>query len=416
MKRREFLLGTGAAGLAAVALQGGRTAFATDPPKRAPRRLLLVFVTGGWDTAYVLDPKEPPLVSVPEGAVQRFGDLDVFTDASRPNVTQYFERHAARTAIVRGIATDGIFHFECQRRIATGKRDDGQPDIGAIVAHDLGNDAAAPVPRARRHRVHRPVRGELRPRRHHQPDRRPRWRIRRPMPLAQAEDAMLRRYADASADRARATRGATGYNRRRVDDFAASLARSQRLQELRGRLGARGETRSFASQIPLAIDALQQDISHAVMMTTRQDWDTHTDNGQQAACNEATFADLTQLVDQLTTLPGRDAGTTMIDDTVVVMFSELSRTPLLNANAPPGKDHWPVTSAVVIGGGVRGGQAFGATTAGAGDVAIDLATGRPSATGIQPMYSHFIAGLLALCGADPAAHLEATPVFDAFIA
>jgi hypothetical protein len=32
------------------------------------------------------------------------------------------------------------------------------------------------------------------------------------------------------------------------------------------------------------------------------------------------------------------------------------------------------------------------------------------------MYSHFIAGLLALCGADPTAHLATTPVFDAFIA
>ena len=34
----------------------------------------------------------------------------------------------------------------------------------------------------------------------------------------------------------------------------------------------------------------------------------------------------------------------------------------------------------------------------------------------QPMYSHFIAGLLALCGADPGVHLANTPVFDAFIA
>lgn len=415
MKRREFLLGTSAAGLAAAALCGGRSAFATDPPKRAPRRLLLVFVTGGWDTAYVLDPKEPPLVAVPDGAVQRFGDLDVFTDASRPNVTQYFERHAARTAIVRGIATDGIFHLECQRRIATGKRDIGQPDLGAMVAHDLGNTLPIPylilgdvaftgpytVSSARVGTTNQIV--DL---------------LGDPAgdPLAATEDALLRRYADASADRARATRGATGYNRRRVDDFAASVARSQRLHELRGRFGARGETQSLASQVPLAIDALQQDLSYAVMMTTRQGWDTHTDNSQQAACNEATFAALTQLVDQLVTLPGRAAGTTMIDDTVVVMFSELSRTPLLNANAPPGKDHWPVTAAVVIGAGVRGGRTFGATTAGAGGVAIDLATGLPSATGVQPMYSHFIAGLLALCGADPTAHLATTPVFDAFIA
>lgn len=89
-----------------------------------------MFAAGGWDTTYALDPKEPDLATLPAGAIQRFADLDVFTDASRPNVTQYFERHAPHTAIVRGIATDGIFHNECQRRIVTGKRDDAQPDIG----------------------------------------------------------------------------------------------------------------------------------------------------------------------------------------------------------------------------------------------------------------------------------------------
>jgi hypothetical protein len=47
---------------------------------------------------------------------------------------------------------------------------------------------------------------------------------------------------------------------------------------------------------------------------------------------------------------------------------------------------------------------------------IDLATGQPSATGLQPMYSHFVAGVLALCGADPSAHFGDTPVFDAFLA
>jgi hypothetical protein len=416
MKRRDFLLGTGAAGAAALALRGGRSALATHPPTRPPRRLLLVFAAGGWDTTYALDPKEPALATVPAGAVQRFGDLDVFTDASRPSVTRFFERHAAHTAIVRGIATDSIFHAECQRRIATGKREDAQPDLGAIVAHDLGN--ALPIPylvlgdiaftgpyAASAGRVGTtnqivellgPPGGD---------------------PLAAAEDALLRRYADASADRARATRGAAGYNRRRVDDFADAVARGQRLAQLRDRFGARGQTQGLASQIPLAIDALQQDLSHAVMMTTRLAWDTHADNYLQADCHEATFGPLTGLLDQLVALPGRAAGSKMIDDTVVVVFSELSRAPTTTGASPhEGKAHWPLTAALVIGAGVQGSQVFGATTPASGGMPIDLATGAPSATGIQPMYAHFIAGLLALCGADPAAHLATTPAFDAFVA
>jgi len=414
MKRRDFLIGTGAAGLAAVSLRGGRDAAATAPARRPTRRLVVVFAAGGWDTAYALDPKEPPLVDVPAGAVQRFAGLDVFTDASRPKVTRFFERHAASTAIVRGIATDGIFHNECQHRIATGKRDDGQPDLAAMVAHDLGN--ALPIPylvlgdvaftgpyaasAARVGTTNQIV--EL---------------LGDPTdPLATTEDALLRNYAEASAERARATRGAIGYNRRRVDDFADALVRGQQLQRLRDRFGARGETQSLASQVPLAIDALQQGLSHAVMLTTGLFWDTHADNYLQADAHETTFGELTNLVDELVARPGRAAGTRMIDDTVVVVLSELSRTPLLGGDPPhAGKGHWPLTAALVIGGGVRGGQVFGATTPGAGGVLIDLATGLPSADGLQPMYSHFVAGIVALCGADPSAHFATTPVFDAFV-
>jgi uncharacterized protein (DUF1501 family) len=416
MKRRDFLLGTGAASLAALSLRGGRRAFAIDPPGPPPRRLLLVFAAGGWDTTYALDPKEPTLATIPAGAVQRFADLDVFTDPSRPGVTQYFERHAAHTAIVRGIATDGLFHNECQRRIATGKRDDGQPDLGAMVAHDLGN--ALPIPylvlgdiaftgpyavSAARVGTTNQIVDLLGP----------------PSgdPVADAEDALLRRYADASADRARATRGALGYNRRRVDDFADAVARSQRLRQLRDRFGARGETQSLASQIPLALDALQQDLSQAVMLTTRLGWDTHLDNYLQTDYHEATFSQLTLLLDQLVALPGRTAGSKLIDDTVVVVFSEMSRTPIADGDPPhTGKGHWPLTAALVIGAGVKGGHVLGATTPASAGLPIDLATGTPSPTGLQPMYSHFIAGLLALCGTDPAAHFPTTPVFDAFIA
>ncbi len=52
----------------------------------------------------------------------------------------------------------------------------------------------------------------------------------------------------------------------------------------------------------------------------------------------------------------------MADDVVTVMWGEFGRTPKINGNA--GRDHWsPVMSAMIAGGGLKMGQAVGASTA-----------------------------------------------------
>ncbi|HJZ56860.1 MAG TPA: DUF1501 domain-containing protein, partial [Gemmataceae bacterium] len=51
----------------------------------------------------------------------------------------------------------------------------------------------------------------------------------------------------------------------------------------------------------------------------------------------------------------------MQDDVVTIMWGEFGRTPKINMNA--GRDHWaPVMGALVAGGGLKMGQAVGATT------------------------------------------------------
>lgn len=50
----------------------------------------------------------------------------------------------------------------------------------------------------------------------------------------------------------------------------------------------------------------------------------------------------------------------LLDETLVIAMGEFGRTPKLNARA--GRDHWPrVFSAVLVGGGIRGGQVIGAS-------------------------------------------------------
>jgi hypothetical protein len=50
----------------------------------------------------------------------------------------------------------------------------------------------------------------------------------------------------------------------------------------------------------------------------------------------------------------------LLDTTLVAWTGEFGRTPMINGNNPPGRDHWAtVYSTVLAGGGVRGGQVYG---------------------------------------------------------
>jgi len=61
---------------------------------------------------------------------------------------------------------------------------------------------------------------------------------------------------------------------------------------------------------------------------------------------------------RLEALPAPEGGS-LLDQTTVLVMSEMGRTPIHNAAI--GKDHWPVTSAMLVGAGVAGGRVVGAT-------------------------------------------------------
>jgi hypothetical protein len=84
-------------------------------------------------------------------------------------------------------------------------------------------------------------------------------------------------------------------------------------------------------------------------------WDTHSNHLQYTRdlllppLNRAFGALLDDLADR-----------GMLDTTLVAWTGEFGRTPMMNGNNPPGRDHWAtVYSAVLAGGGVHGGQVYG---------------------------------------------------------
>jgi uncharacterized protein (DUF1501 family) len=119
-------------------------------------------------------------------------------------------------------------------------------------------------------------------------------------------------------------------------------------------------------------------------------WDTHKDNfnrnAKQMGILDPAFATLLGELDQRK----------LLRSTIVVCMGDFGRTPKINGNE--GRDHHPQAwSAVLAGGGIRGGYVHGTTDAD-GDKVAGPATSVPD----------LMATLATLMGMDPT-HSETTP-------
>jgi hypothetical protein len=421
LHRREFLIASAAAtaaasiGLPAAAPRAGAQA------SRA-KKLIVVLNSGGWDTTYALDPKPgASAIDGPEGEVQMFGALPILTHASRPSVSAFFTRYADRIALVNGLQVRSFVHPDCMKRILTGSPSETTPDMAAIAAFELGRELPVPylaLGGQARSGPYAAITGRTGTTNQLSALLDPNAAYAAagaalPVPetgliASDDERALVRSYLDASAARLRATRGQRGYNRSRLEDYLASLDRAGRLRAFAkaNDIGKRDYTLDLSVQIPLAVRALEQGLSFTTLMQTG-DWDTHQNNARQSERHEALFAALTTLVDTL-------EQASLLDDTLVAVMSEMGRTPRLNADM--GKDHWPVTSALLFGAGVRGNRVLGGTSDRLEALSIDLGTGAPNPNGKQLQAANFVAGILEAVGVDAARYLPDVEPFRAFMA
>ncbi|MCY1063948.1 DUF1501 domain-containing protein [Nannocystis sp. RBIL2] len=398
MSRRTWLKRGFYAVAAAGALAGGRRLAAAEPGPA--RRLVLVLVQGGWDTTYAIDPK-PGLggVDSPAGAVKEFHGLDVLTDPARPAVGAFFDAWGDRCAVVRGVSVASVAHPDCMHRILTGVLDDTAPDVAAIAAATHAPDLPAPYLILGRTAYSGPY-GALSART---------GSVNQivtlldpqltfpalgapllPLVPSDGEEALIRAHVELRAERELAAAKGS----KRVQDFLDALPRGDLLRDL-GEVGELELTRTFDTQVKLAVEALRRGLCHSVQIESG-DWDTHTGNDAQGPKHEALFKSLAGLMQSL-------AAAGLLDDTAVVVASEMGRTPRLNA--AQGKDHWPITSTLVLGAGVAGGKVVGATTDALDAAPIDFTTGAIDPKGRPIAYADLAAGLLELVGVDPSAHI-----------
>jgi hypothetical protein len=164
------------------------------------------------------------------------------------------------------------------------------------------------------------------------------------------------------AERSELTASTDSFFQRALDLVLSPAARrafdlSQETPQMRARYGlhAFGQSVLMARRLVEAGVKLVTVYWHREKKVIDTTWDTHALNFQELKYRLMPSVDrpIAALLEDLFS-----AG--LLDETLVIWNSEFGRTPTINSSG--GRDHWgPCNSVVMAGGGVPGGQVFGAT-------------------------------------------------------
>jgi Protein of unknown function (DUF1501) len=133
---------------------------------------------------------------------------------------------------------------------------------------------------------------------------------------------------------------------------------------------AQRHEREVAVPFAWALFALEHDLAPTVFVTCNYNWDTHQDNREQAIITNHFAGHLAHFLTRLEAIQ-RD-GRPLIEQVGIVISSELGRFPYINLRH--GKDHFPQISLALMGPGLAR-TSFGETDDELIGSPIDLATG-----------------------------------------
>jgi uncharacterized protein (DUF1501 family) len=363
---------------------------------------VFAYFGGGWDVLLSLDPRDPTRFNedgLRDHRIQPAYDQIVGVDTPLieaggitfgPFIGE-MARHGSRAAVVRGMSMDTLTHEVGRRRFLTGKPPSGLQARGSSAATWLASRLGAddPVP-------HLSVQVEA-----YNTDQptyasalkvqnsndlvdllRPSDPILSPE-VAAAVDATLREEARCARARHSQTLRVAEESRLRARGLVESefdalfdfRASNPEMEALRDHFGFTTDVGGPEAQAAVAAQSLTNGICRCVSIQAAGGLDTHfndwaTDQGPE---QERGWNALARLVDYLDASDYGD-GSTWLDHTTIVAFSEFMRTPLLNERG--GRDHWLTNSCLLLGGNVKGGTVIGASSdVGMSPTATNLETG-----------------------------------------
>jgi hypothetical protein len=360
----------------------------------------IIFLTcfGGWDPTRVLLPAfNNPLVNMEWDAVPRtYGDLTIVDHPDRISVRSFFDNFADKCSIIHGILTPSIAHMACLRLIRTGFLS-GKPDWPSILASELYS--GSPLP-------HLCISGPAYPAQYAD-------LLSRTGGGGQFEallDGSMINWSDdfineidgnlLSAEKEMMLRRLNQSQQRRdiplLQQAQSAVDRGSILLQQQSNVDWSSDS-SFLGDCMVAVDVLDRGLSQCISIAHPALWDSHSNNDiYQFWLWEETFSALEQLCNQLSQRQGQNAS--LLDETTIVLFSDMGRAPQNNSDL--GKDHWPYSSALVVGSKNSGGRSFGGYNSEFVGESIDLSTGLPSTSGEVITAGHFGSTLLGMMGVD----------------
>lgn len=375
------------------------------------RKFLFVFCPGGWDTTMVFAPIWSHYIehhNYEEAA--SIGNIPYTTAFTRPAVDTLLEQYGDKTAFVNGILVPSVAHDVCTHWAMTGESQAKRDDWVSIIAGNAEGNLLLP-------NVH--ISGPIFP--HDYPTSSVRIGSNGqladllsgqalhksavavgglPPDVRALQDSVLAsrldRWTVGRSDPAGMIVG---------EDEYLSRFRAEGLNEHLDILS--GDTTDLMTAMSVGVSCLEAGLSRTAIvgygMGGNGAWDLHAVVEFQDPMYQELFSALTAALDQLAAAPGANGGT-LLDETTVVVLSEMGRTP--SFNAAKGKDHWTYTSAMLIGSGIRGDQVIGGYDDGLIGEACNLDSGQVDANGTTLLPGHIGATLLHLADIDPDEYLE----------
>ena len=417
------------------------------------RYYVVVYFAGGWDILVGLDPRDPAKFTNGNlNATRIQPGYDLLRSASVPTTLTPkgpgplratpsgivlgphigdLATHDDKLCVVRGMSMETLTHDAGRRRFLTGKPPSGIQARGSSgaswLAATVGKDD--PIPnlsvRVEAFNVDLPgyatalkvdsVPDLVRALRPDQPllDDQLARQLDAFMKSAASCPAPSRSQAWQSAEGARVrARGITSAGYGKVFDF---LAQTPEMDKLRGHYGINNDLTTPEAQAATAGRAIMSGVSRVSSYMAANALDTHYEDWQtqQGPGQERGFNTVARLIEDLAATEYKGSGTSWLDHTTIIGFSEFSRTAMLNDRN--GRDHSLTNACFLAGAGVRGGTVVGRSSdVGMTPQAIDLTTGQPSPAGDVPRPEHVWQALFEDVGLSTEPDLRVRPLKAAF--